>query len=362
MTLYAATVGCGRMGAFHTKTVSDFAPEFWMPISHLAAINEIEGMSPIACCDISKESRRRAKKQFGVSRDYADALDMLKTEQPDVLTIATRTPEKANLIQAAIDAGVRAIHVEKPLCNSVQELAALKDKIRSSNVLFTFGCLRRYLPPYKFARDYSTSKEFGDLTDVHIEMGNAPLMWGLVHGLDQLLYFCHPGKPLFVQAWFEDLQIAKGSEHKIENDPKFISASVKFDNGVTGRIGRTSGDSVTLSSASSRVEVFGDGAQVFSSRVPEEGIYQLRSELDWKLLVDHQVHGGSAAPLSLLKNALGGCEAANRIVADATEAMLASQDLIFDMLWSHLQGGKVVEAGGFPDDLVIMGISHGNPA
>ena len=362
MNLQAATVGCGRMGALHTKTVSDHAPEFWMPISHLAAISKIEGIDPVACCDVLEESRLRAKKQFSVARDYADALEMLSKEKLDILTIATRTPEKPSLIQAAIDAGVRAIHVEKPLCNSVNELMVLSEKIQSSNVLFTFGCLRRYLPPYKFARRYAKAKEFGNLVDVHIEMGNAPLMWGLVHGLDQLLYFCHPAKPMYVNAWFEELEKEKGSDFTIHNDPKFISAAIMFDNGISGRIGRTSGDSITISSNSSRIEVFGDGAQVFTSDTSKNGIYQTRYELDWKRSCEQIEYGGSAAPLQLLKTALEGCKTARKTVNEATEAMLDSQNLIFDLLWSHLQDGRVVKSRHYPVELEIKGVSHGRPA
>jgi hypothetical protein len=51
--LRAATIGCGRMGAFGSKTVSEHAPSFRMPISHLVAISKIECIDSFDCSDIS---------------------------------------------------------------------------------------------------------------------------------------------------------------------------------------------------------------------------------------------------------------------------------------------------------------------
>lgn len=362
MTLRAATVGCGRMGAFHTTTVAEHAPSFWMPISHLGAIVSLPGMDPVACCDVSEDSRTRAQTNFSIPSAYADAEEMLARERIELLTIATRTPQKTGLIEAVTKAGVRAIHVEKPLCNTEAELARLRDLIGGSELAVTFGCLRRYLPPYKAARKHSRTEAFGELVDIHIEMGNAPLMWALVHGLDQLLYYAHPGKPVSVQAWFDEVTTAREAPHLIENDPRFFGATVLFNTGVTGRIGRTGGDSVTLSSVSARIEVFGDGGQVFASAVPEGGIYQNRVEIDWTALADPTGPGGSAAPIALLRDTLAGSTKARAEVAEATAAMFTTQVLIFDMLWSHLSGGGVVETGTYPDDIGIMGISYGNPA
>ena len=41
--------------------------------------------------------------------------------------------------------------------------------------------------------------------------------------------------------------------------------------------------------------------------------------------------------------------------------MLDSQNLIFDLLWSHLQDGRVVQSRHYPAELVIKGVSYGRP-
>ena len=55
-------------------------------------------------------------------------------------------------------------------------------------------------------------------------------------------------------------------------------------------------------------------------------------------------------------------ERARKNVNEATEAMLDSQNLIFDLLWSHLQDGRVVKSRHYPVELEIKGVSHGRPA
>ena len=57
---------------------------------------------------------------------YADYRQLLDALRPELVTVATRTPERADIIAAAVAAGARALHLEKPLCNSVAQLAHLE--------------------------------------------------------------------------------------------------------------------------------------------------------------------------------------------------------------------------------------------
>ena len=360
--LRAATVGCGRMGAFHSEAVSKHAPAFWMPISHLAAIDAIQGAKAVACCDVIEKNAVRAQMAFNIPNIYLDAIQMLEREDLDLVTLATRTPQKTSVILAAIASGVRALHVEKPLCNTASELETLRKKIIETNTLVTYGCIRRYLPPYERAKNHINSIAFGSLEDIHIEMGAASLLWSLVHGLDLLLYFASPAKPVLAQAWFENVIMADNNENLIKNDPKILSATILFDNGLTGRIGRTSGDAVTLSSAISRLEIISDGRQVFSSVIPKGRIYQHRKSLNWLSDTVDDGLGGTAKPLDLLHKGLNGDASALSIIKNTMNDMFESQSLVFDLLHSHFKGGRPVETGSYPTNIGILGITDGNPA
>lgn len=358
----AATIGCGRMGAFHSSTVSEHAPNFWMPISHLAAINCLDNIEAVACCDIKKENIDRAQKMYNIPRTYTDPMTMLKEEKLDLITIATRTPQKASLISEAILAGVSAIHVEKPLCNTFVELNDLRNLATKKNALISYGCIRRYLPPYKIAKKHIKSQKFGNLEDINIEMGSCSLIWSLIHGIDLILYYAFPAKPKFVQAWFENVITTNNYKYLVQNDPKIIAATILFDNGITGRISRTSGDAITLSSSKSRIEIFSDGAQVFSSHIPNEKVYQCRNILNWDKDKFNNSKGGSSRPINLLLEALQKNPLAIQEIKDTMGDMFNGQSLIFDLIHSHFKGGKYVEINNYPYDIGILGITDGRPA
>ena len=92
--LNAATVGCGRMGAIHSLSIETHAPPFWMPISHLGAINALDEIVAVACCDLSENHLTRAQEKFDVPHGYDDYKTLLESHSVDFLTIATRTLQK----------------------------------------------------------------------------------------------------------------------------------------------------------------------------------------------------------------------------------------------------------------------------
>ena len=361
--LKAATIGCGRMGAVHNKNVELHAPKFWMPLSHLSALKSLHNIDLIACCDILEQNANSAKEAFGIMYSYSNYQLMLESHDLDLVTIATRTPEKINLIEAIMDKGIKALHVEKPLCNHARELKNLKKKALTSNAFISFGCLRRYLPPYQHARRLIQSAGFGVLHDINIEMGNASLMWSLVHGIDSILYYAFPAKPIAAQAWFDEVNFSEDNKYLVCNDPKVISATILFDNGLTGRLGRTSGESITLSSACSTLEIFADGKEVYLSENSEFQQYQQRRKLTDPNANDmHFKHGGTAAPLNLLQSAYNGNKKAEKALREAMTDMFEGQSLIFDFIYSHILGGKFIKCGNYPDEIGILGLTNGQPA
>lgn len=357
--LRAATIGCGRMGATSSPVVLEKTPKFWMPLTHLGAISELPQLDAVACCDVSEESRVQASQLFNVPKHYECYSDLLASEDIDVLTIATRTPEKPAIISGAVKAGVKAIHVEKPLCNSVFELLELERLISQSNTLFTYGCIRRFLSPYLHARDIVRAHEVGLVWDIHVEMGNSSLMWTHTHALEMLLFFADGAAPATVSATFDNLKFSNDEPATIVNDPHILSATVIFDSGLVGRIGRTGGDAITVSGDRFLLQIFADGRETYFSSVPEGDLYMERKQLATE---NPKQPGGTAAALFQLSKAALGSRGAKVIVGEAKEAMLNAQHLMFDMLHSHINGGKLVQSKSHPIDMKILGLTAGKPA
>lgn len=347
------------MGAFHSPAIEIYSPPFWMPISHIAALKQSEKIDVVACCDVSKDAVERAKSQFDIPHGYSSAEDMFSRHQLDVLTIATRTPHKADMIELAIKNGVRAIHVEKPLCNSMDELSRIEKAVKSSATFLTYGCVRRYMPAYLDLKDQITNAKIGDVVDIHVEMGKAPLMWTHPHSIDQLLFFASPSAPLRAQAWFENVTLDELDDETVLSDPIILSATVYFKNGVIGRIGCGSGLGTSISGTKGRIEIFADGWQIFEALPHDDGGYLRRREIS---LSQPDAPGGTACAINLLVSGINGEAAALKALAESQNAIFDSQRVIFALLQSHLQGGAFVDMDSSSSRLNVLAKTNGAPA
>jgi len=355
----AATVGCGRMGAFHSLVVERYAPSFWMPISHLGAISALPGFVASACCDVNPEAVARAQALHGVDAGFVQSDEMLRQVPLDLLTIATRTPEKRALLEAAIARGLRHFHVEKPLVNSVVDLLALEDLFARTGSLMTYGAIRRYLPPYRqAAADLAAASGIGPL-HIGIEMGRSPLMWTLIHGIDLILFLADNARPIWVQGWFEGVELVDGCPDHVRNDPNLLAGTILFDDGTVGHIGAAGGDGVTLAGGSRRIEILSDGHQMFEVGAEESNPYPVRRA---RTVPASDGPGGTAAALDLLAGALRGVLQATTVVEKSTRDVFLGMRIMFGLLASHLDGGRRVAIDALPSGLRIDGISRGAPA
>ena len=89
----AAILGCGGRGRAHAA-------------GYAAAPNaEI-----VACADPVAENARSLADRYHVPRTYADYRVLLKEQQPGVVSICTWPHLHREMVEAAVAAGVRAIH------------------------------------------------------------------------------------------------------------------------------------------------------------------------------------------------------------------------------------------------------------
>lgn len=348
------------MGAFTAELIRRHAPECWFPLSHAEAIRRHPRLELRALCDPDPEALARAAAAHAVAATYDDARPMLDEMQPRLLGIATRTFGRAALIVEAIAAGVRALHVEKPLCNGVRELAAVAAALERSGAFITYGAIRRHLAPYRRARELAESGRYGPLREIRVNLGPGTLFWTHPHSIDLLLFGAGERTVVGVQARLEDV-VAGASRVEIETDPRVVAATVHFDDGVTGHVTQALGSDFVLSCSDGEIAVRGDGGSLEIYAAPEGGIYPVATTL----AEDEAAAagpGGTLAPLSRLVAALddeAGAAAANRIVR---RDMLRGQGILFAMLQSHLQGSRIVEPGTLDDTIFIHARSGGRHA
>jgi predicted dehydrogenase len=351
-----AVVGCGRMGAFPSDVIRRFAPACWLPLGHCEAMSAHPDIELSALCDIDSSALARAQAAYGVARTYSDYRQLLAEEKPDILCVATRTQERPLLIEHALRSGVRALHLEKPLCRSVAELLTLERALLDSDVACTYGTLRRYFPVYAHARALADSGRFGRLEQIIVSFGSAPLLWTHVHSLDLLKFMAGDAVVERVSARFDPAGIAT-SGTTIDADPVPVSILLEFANGTSGWIGRAGGSDVLLCCSKGTIAVESDGQRIRCRYGDEQSPY-------WDLVEEVAAStderaaglGGTLFALDRLVKALQGRRAAADVAADK-RAIIDGQRLAFAAVQSHLEGGVAVDPQSLDPRLVVTGRS-----
>lgn len=224
-TYRVAIVGLGRMGS----TIDDELPPGSPAYSIAAACRESARLQVIAGADIDPAKRDAFQSRWGVTALYADYLELIRQEEPDLVAICTRGDLHAEMAVKTAEAGVRMIYCEKAIACSGVEADAVLAAVSSHGALFNTGVLRRFNRIFHQAKSLIEQGEIGEpRTAVHYAASN--LLHGHIHSLDTLSFLL--GDPKIVSVWGElfprDLAI---ENNRLDKDPNGIF-QVLFANGV----------------------------------------------------------------------------------------------------------------------------------
>jgi len=357
--LSCAVIGCGRMGAFESELLRRHAPHCWFPLSHVEAMRRHPRLHLRALCDREPEALAQAAAAHEVAATYTRPEALLSEVRPALLGIATRTPGRADLIMAATGSGVRAIHVEKPLCNGVRELDALAASFAQHDTFVTYGAIRRHLPPYQLARDLVDSGRYGPLREIRVQLGSGTLFWTHPHSIDLILYAAGDRAVAGVQARLADLRAGR-SRVEVESDPLVVAATLHFHDGVAGHITQGLGADVVLSCADGEIAVRADGGTVEIYATGKDALYPTAAPYlgPWPAAGPP----GTLAPVSQLVDCLDGDSGARERNAVVKRHLLAGQRMLFAMLQSHLEASRIVDPMALDSDMFIHARTGGRHA
>ena len=93
---------------------------------------------------------------------YADAFEMIRKEELDMVDICIPTPWHKDLIVAAL-AAKRHVFSEKPLCRDLQQMEEIIAAVKRSDRFFNVGLCIRAWPEYRHAREQFLAGTFGKL-------------------------------------------------------------------------------------------------------------------------------------------------------------------------------------------------------
>ena len=114
--LRGALIGCG-----------------FFALNHLHGWHDAKGANIIVICDQSAERLQIVGDQFGISKRYTNAREMLQTEKPDFVDIATTVSSHLELVLLAAELKIPMI-CQKPFAKNLSDAKAMVQACQSAHV------------------------------------------------------------------------------------------------------------------------------------------------------------------------------------------------------------------------------------
>ena len=168
MTRYrAAVIGLGRMGSTFDDEIQRGGSLF-LPYCHAPAYDASPLTELVAGADPHDEQRALFGERWGLSDDhlYPDYREMFEKESIDVVSVTTTAKIRAQIVQDAARAGVKAIWAEKPISFSLEEADAMVETCEEHGAALAVNCARRWNPFYYEARQMIEAGDLGDILQV----------------------------------------------------------------------------------------------------------------------------------------------------------------------------------------------------
>ncbi len=162
-TYSAAVIGLGFIGAGDQVSGDAIGQQVAnLDGTHSSALAAHPQVRLIAGSSRDEGRRTRFAQRHEGAKIYAHWREMLDAEHPDIVCIATNSPQHAEITIGCAEAGVRAILCEKPIATRLADADKVIEACRSAGTLLSVNHTRRWHPLWRIARD-----EIPSLGEVH---------------------------------------------------------------------------------------------------------------------------------------------------------------------------------------------------
>ncbi len=215
MAIYrVGIIGCGGRGKAHARGY--------------AASEDVE---IAACADPNSDNAEALAKNHKIPESgvYSDYKKMLAEIKPDIVSICTWTGLHTQMVMDSVEAGVIAIHAEKPMAPTWGDSRKLYKACVDKSVLITFCHQRRFGAKFVKARELANDGTIGELHRVEGYCSNL-YDWG-THWFDMFFFYNNDRPAEWVMG-----QINWEREHSVFGVPVETHglSYVKWKNGVYG--------------------------------------------------------------------------------------------------------------------------------
>jgi UDP-N-acetylglucosamine 3-dehydrogenase len=204
---------------------------FAMAYDHADAYRALDSCQIVACADLVEENARAFADTYGVEKIFLDYRAMLAEMKLDVVSICTWPHLHEPMVLDACQAGVRAIHCEKPIADTWGGAKRMAAAAEQAGVQLTFNHQRRYGGPFLMAKRLLDSGVIGKLTRLESECGN--IYDSGTHFIDLFSFFNAERRARWVLAQIDYRQSNLVFGAHCENQQLVLT---EYDNGVFGLI------------------------------------------------------------------------------------------------------------------------------
>ena len=196
----AAIVGTGRIGNSYDDEVTERKePAFFqgamrhsglytvLPVNHAESYLTTPGFELVAAANRGEGKLRAFGERRGVRALYTDFREMLRQERPDVVSVCTQSPEKAEVTIAAAEAEAKAIIVEKALATSMAEADAMIAACERHSTLLAVNHPQRFSLQFRRAKELADGGAIGKITSL-ATYHRSGMLHGGTHTFDMLRY------------------------------------------------------------------------------------------------------------------------------------------------------------------------------
>ena len=159
-------------------------------ISHMHAgwyVNEPRA-SLTAIADINAAGLKAYGEQYGVEKQYTDYIEMLETEEIDLVSVCTRPKLHAPVVIETAKRGVKGILSEKPMAENLGQAREMLETCSQHDVKLAIDHQVRFSAPYQLARQMIADGAIGDLFRIHGVCSGGDLKDNATHTVDLMRY------------------------------------------------------------------------------------------------------------------------------------------------------------------------------
>ena len=313
------------------------ATGFGMSRAHAPGYAKSGKCEIVALADIKDGNMAAFNTEFcgGAARQYTDYKEMLAREKPDIVSIATWPHLHAEMTIAAAEAGVRAIHCEKPMAGTFGEARRKAQVCAERGVQLTFNHQRRHLPVFQLAKTLIAEGAIGELTRLEGSCSNM-LDWG-THWLNMFQMLNGEAAPVWVMG-----QVDYRKPHQVYgviHDTDGVCL-IGYENGVHGLLctGETAEKAVGCS-----IKAFGtDGYVEIHNTAPHLRI-RGKGDISLRELGGASTEGGlhgNVANHDNVVDLVNALENGTKPLCDASNA-LATTEIIYACYESARRRGRI---------------------